>query len=94
LPPFFGDAGQQAFDDGEGVAVGQRGMRRKKPMKEIDRVDFWFVGDRLRQVSQPDQQEKNERYRRQQRVKSQGAGKKRDVVFISGLQGTAEEAGG
>jgi hypothetical protein len=31
-------------------------------MKEIDGVDFRLVGDRLRQVGQPDQQQKNEGY--------------------------------
>ena len=52
------------------------------------------MGNRLRQVSQSNQQQQDEGYRSQQRVKSQGAGKKRNVVFISGLQSTAEEAGG
>ena len=41
-----------------------------------------------------DQEQEDEGNRREQRVKGQGAGKKRNVVFISGLQGTAEEAGG
>ena len=63
-------------------------------MEQINGVDFWLVGDRLRQVSQADQQQQNEGNRSEQGVKCQRAGKKRDVVFISGLQGTAEEAGG
>jgi hypothetical protein len=63
-------------------------------MKQIDGVDFRLVGDGFREVGQPNQQQENERNRCQQRVKGQGAGKKRNVVFISGLQGTAKEAGG
>ena len=94
MPSFFGDAGQQSFDDCERVAVGQCGVGRKKPVKQVDGVDFRFVGDGLCQMSQADQQQENEGNRRQQRVKSQGAGKKRNIVFISGLQGTADEAGG
>jgi hypothetical protein len=94
LPSLLGDAAQQPFDDREGIAVGQRGMGWKKSVKQVDGVDFGLVGDRLREVGQPDQQQENERNRCQQRVKRQGAGKKRNVVFISGLQSTAEEAGG
>jgi len=63
-------------------------------VKQVDGVDFGFMGDRFRQVRQSDQQQEDERNRGQQRVEGQSAGKKRDVVFISGLQGTAEEAGG
>jgi hypothetical protein len=94
LSPLFGDAGEQAFDDGERVAVGQRGVRRKEAMEQKDGVDFRLVGDGFRQVGQPDQEQEDEGDRCQQRVKGQGAGKKRDVVFISGLQGTAKEADG
>jgi hypothetical protein len=94
LPPFLGDAGQQAFDNRKGITVGQRGMRRKKPVEQINSIDFRLVGDCFGQVGQPDQQQEDERNRCQQRVKGQGAGKERNVVFISGLQGTAQEAGG
>jgi len=52
------------------------------------------VGHRLSEVGQADQQQQNEGNRRQQRVERQGAGEKRDVVFISGLQGAAKKAGG
>jgi hypothetical protein len=63
-------------------------------VKERYGIDFWVVGDRLGQMRQSDQEQEDEGNRREQRVKGQGAGKKRNVVFISGLQGTAEEAGG
>jgi hypothetical protein len=36
-------------------------------------------------MGQANQQEENERNRREQRVKRQGAREKRDVVFVSGL---------
>jgi hypothetical protein len=94
LPALFRDSGQQALDDGEWIAIRQGGVRWKKPVKQIDCVQFRLMGDRLGQVSEPDEQQEDERNRRQQRVKGQGAGKKRNVVFISGLQGAAEEAGG
>jgi hypothetical protein len=45
-------------------------------------------------VGQSDQQQEDKGNRGQQRVEGQSAGKKWDVVFISGLQDTAEEAGG
>jgi hypothetical protein len=45
-------------------------------------------------MGQPDQQQQNERYRRQQRVEGQGTCEKRDVVFVSGLQRATNEAGG
>ena len=63
-------------------------------MEQKDGVDLGFMGDRLRQVGESDQQQEDERDRRQQRIKGQGAGKERNVVFISGLEGAAEEAGG
>jgi hypothetical protein len=63
-------------------------------MEQVVGVDFRLMGDRLRQVSQSDQQQQNEGDRCQERVERQRAGKKWYVVFISGLQGTADEAGG
>jgi hypothetical protein len=67
---------------------------RQEPVKQVNGVDFGFVSDCLRQVGQSDQEQEDEGNRGQQRVEGQSAGKKRDVVFISGLQDTAEEAGG
>ena len=58
-------------------------MGRKKPVEQVDGVDFRLVSHCLGKVGQTDQQE-DEWNRREQRVESQGAGKKRNVVFISG----------
>jgi hypothetical protein len=67
---------------------------RQEPVKQVYGVHFGFVGDCLCQVGQSDQQQEDKGNRGQQRVESQSAGKKWNVVFISGLQGTTEEAGG
>jgi hypothetical protein len=45
-------------------------------------------------MGQADQQQQDERNRRQQRVKGQSTCEKRDIVFISRLEGAADEAGG
>jgi hypothetical protein len=63
-------------------------------VEQVDGVEFRRLSYGLRKVGQSDQQQKNEGNRRQQRVEGQGAGKKRNVVFISGLEGPAQEAGG
>ena len=63
----------------------ERGLGREKAMQQRDAIDLGPVGEGLRQVRESDQQQENERDRRQQRVERQGAGEKRDIVFISGL---------
>jgi hypothetical protein len=69
-------------------------VRRKEAVEQVDGVDFRLVSNCFRKVSQSDQQQQYEGDRCQERVERQRAGKKRYVVFISGLQGTADEAGG
>lgn len=63
-------------------------------MEQIERVDFRASGYCLSQVGQADQQQQDERDCREQRIERQGTSEKRDVVFVSGLQGAAEKAGG
>ena len=63
-------------------------------MKQMNGVGFGLVGDGLGKMGQPDEQQQNKRHRRQQRIEGEGAGEKRDIVFISGLQRPAEKAGG
>jgi hypothetical protein len=63
-------------------------------MKEMDGVDLGALGDRLSQMGQADQQQKDEGDGCQQRVEGQGAGEERDIVFICCLQRTAEKTGG
>lgn len=50
--------------------------------------------ERLRQMSQPDQQQQEEGNRGEERVERERARQKGDVVLVGGLQGAAEEAGG
>jgi hypothetical protein len=49
---------------------------------------------RLGQVREPDQQEQDERDGREQRVEGERARQEREVVFVGGLEGAADEAGG
>jgi hypothetical protein len=45
-------------------------------------------------VGQADQHQEDERNRSEQRIKGQGAGEERDIVFVGRLQGAGEKAGG
>jgi hypothetical protein len=63
-------------------------------VEQIHGIHFRLVGYRLGEVGKPDQQQQNERNGRQQCVECQGAGEEGNIVFISGLEGTAQEAGG
>jgi hypothetical protein len=49
---------------------------------------------RLGQVREPDQQEQDERDGREERVEGERARQEREVVFVGGLEGAADEAGG
>jgi hypothetical protein len=63
-------------------------------MEEDRGIDRRPTGDGLRQVGERDQDEQDERDGGQERVEGQRARQKRDVVFVGGLQGAAEKAGG
>ena len=63
-------------------------------MEQRQRVDLGAVGDRLGQMGESDQQQQDERNGGQQGVEGQSTGEERDVVFISGLERAAKEAGG
>jgi hypothetical protein len=52
------------------------------------------LSDGLHQMGQADQHQQDERQRRQQSVKGQGAGEKWDVVFVGRLKRTSQKAGG
>jgi transposase-like protein len=45
-------------------------------------------------MGEADQHQQDERNRGEQRVEGQRAGEKRKVVFVGGLQGAPEKAGG
>jgi hypothetical protein len=45
-------------------------------------------------MGKADQHEQDERHRGKQRVERQRAGKKRDIVFVSRLEGAGEETSG
>jgi hypothetical protein len=67
---------------------------RQKPVEQVESIDLGALGNSLRQVSQADQQQQNERNRCQQRVEGQGTCEERNVVFVGRLQRAANEAGG
>jgi hypothetical protein len=67
---------------------------RQEAVKEKDGVDRWPMSYRLGQVGEADQHQQDEWHRGEQRVERQGAGKERDVVFVSRLKSTGQETGG
>jgi hypothetical protein len=68
-------------------------VRGKEAVEELPGIHGGAARDRLCQVGQADQDEQDERHRREQRVEGERAREERDVVFVGGLQGAAEEAG-
>jgi hypothetical protein len=63
-------------------------------VEQLVGIDFGAVGHGLGKVGQPDQQKQYEGDGSQQRVEGQRTGQKWNVVFIGGLEGPAEKAGG
>src|SRR5439155_9986925 len=82
------------LDRGERIVAWRGRVRREEPMEESGRLHGGTAGERLSQMGQPDQQQYHEGDGGQQRVEGERAGEKRNVVFVGGLQGAAEEAGG
>jgi len=69
-------------------------MGWKEPVEERGRIHRRTARNGLRQVRQADQHEQDEGDGREQRVERERAREERDVVFVGGLQGAAEEPDG
>src|SRR4029077_328901 len=99
LAPFFGDAAEDPLDDGEGVGTDGGVVLGEEPVEErvgIDRPrpERATGGQGLRQRGQPHQQEKQERYRGEQRIGGERAREEWNVVFVGGLERPQKEAAG
>src|SRR4029077_18291146 len=99
LAPFFGDAAEDPLDDGEGVGTRGGVVLGEEAVEErvgIDRPrpEPGAGGQGLRQRGQPHQQEKQERYRGEQRIEGERAREEWNVVFVGGLERPQKVAAG
>jgi hypothetical protein len=63
-------------------------------VKQRGGIDLGSSRDRLGEMREPDQDEQDEGDRGQQRVEGERAGEEGNVVFVCGLERSAQETGG